>query len=212
MRAMKSKNHQELTVEEASRALGVTPRSVINYIRAKEFEAIKVGKSWFIKRPSFDAFKQRFGFISEASLPEEAPTPHDPGVVSPVSGNHQVKPENGKKRKIYPVHALRLFQLAKEILRGMDFKTSSPELAGKLLSLKMEAIELLGAGFYAYEAKNKKALYNRSREKVGGILSLIYFNNDFEKKIPSEINRIEEDLLPAYSALIRRIEKKYEKT
>lgn len=207
---MKSKNHQELTVEEASRALGVTHRSIINYIRAKEFEAIKVGKSWFINRPSFDAFKQRYGFNSEAPQPSELISV-GPKIVAPISGNLQIKPETGKKRNVYPVHALRLFQLAKEILRDMDFKASPPELAGKLLLLKMEAIELLGAGFYAYEAKNKKALYNKSREKVGGILSLIYFNNDFEKKSPPEINRIEEDLLPAYSALIRRIEKKYER-
>lgn len=208
---MKRENQKELTVEEASRALGVTPRSIINYIRAKEFEAIKVGKSWFISRPSFDVFKQRYGFSSEVSPSAVKPVPDGPESSQVISESPAHRTESGKKRKVYPVHALRLFQLAKEVLQGMEGKSFSPELDSKILSLKMEALELLGAGFYAYEAKNKKALYNRSREKVGGILSLIYFNHDFKNKVPEEINRIEEDLLPAYSSLIRRIEKKYEK-
>jgi excisionase family DNA binding protein len=47
----------EVTVEQASALLGVTSRSVINYIKTKEIEAIKVGKVWHINRASLDVFK-----------------------------------------------------------------------------------------------------------------------------------------------------------
>jgi hypothetical protein len=98
----------------------------------------------------------------------------------------------------------------------MEVKTFFPadrhDLECKVLSLKVEALEFLGAGFYAYGAKNKSFLYNRSREKIGGILSLIYFYMDANEKLPSEILKIEEELMPAYSSLIRKIEKKHERT
>lgn len=35
----------EISVEEAAKILQVTPRTVINYLRAKEIVAVKVGKS-----------------------------------------------------------------------------------------------------------------------------------------------------------------------
>jgi hypothetical protein len=91
------------------------------------------------------------------------------------------------------------------------FPADSKDLTDKFLSLKMEALEFLGAGFYAYRPKNKSFLYNRSREKVGGILSLLYFHIDTKEIIPKEIMKIEEDLMPAYSSLIRKIEKKHER-
>jgi len=211
---MNKKKPNELTVEEAAGMLGVTPRSVINYIRAKEFEAIKVGKTWFINHPSFDVFKQRYGFKAEPpQTVAEVSEVMEKNV--PVSGNFSKDIKTGPSRKIYPVHSLRLFQLAKDILRGLEINKISgthPRLEGKLYTLKLEALEFLGAGFYAYEPINKKALYNRSREKVGGILSIIYFYSEDKGSLPLGITKIEEELLPAYSALIRRIEKKHERT
>ncbi|MFT6633399.1 MAG: excisionase family DNA binding protein [Bacteriovoracaceae bacterium] len=45
-----SKINDDMSVLEVSELLGVTPRSVINYVKSKEIEGIKVGKSWFLKR------------------------------------------------------------------------------------------------------------------------------------------------------------------
>ena len=44
---MMSKINDDMSVLEVSELLGVTPRSVINYVKSKEIEGIKVGKSWF---------------------------------------------------------------------------------------------------------------------------------------------------------------------
>jgi excisionase family DNA binding protein len=215
------RNTTECTVEQASAILGVTPRSVINYIKAKEINALKVGKSWYVNAASLEAFKQRFGF-RENITPQV--THASPEKVTETA-NAQIEtfrkppdPEDtpAKKREIYPVHRLRLFQIAQEVLHGVSAKTAfpadRPDLQQKFFSLKAEALELLGAGFYAFSGKSKAILYNRSREKVGGILSLCYFYHKSTDDIPAEILKIEEELLPAYSSLIRKIEKKYERT
>lgn len=210
---MNKKKPNELTVEEAAGILGVTPRSVINYVRAKEFEAIKVGKTWFINRPSFDVFKQRYGFkASPTEISVSVPENLEQTVA--ISGNFSKNVGRGPKRKVYPVHSLRLFQLAKAILKELEINKISGPNPGpkeKLYTMKLEALEFLGAGFYAYEPKLKKELYNRSREKVGGMLSIIYFYHE-SGKLPVGVDQIEEELLPAFSALIRRIEKKHERT
>jgi predicted transcriptional regulator len=75
----------------------------------------------------------------------------------------------------------------------------------------MEALEFLGAGFYAFGSRNKAILYGRSREKVGGMLSLAYFYQHEQNKTAQDILKIEEELMPAFSSLIRKIEKKNER-
>jgi len=47
-----TKRNREASVQEAANHLGVTSRSILNYIREKEIEAIKVGKTWFSKLES----------------------------------------------------------------------------------------------------------------------------------------------------------------
>lgn len=76
--------------------------------------------------------------------------------------------------------------------------------------LKNCAIELLGAGYYSFGAKAKTKLYDESRQKIGAFMALIYFYlNDagVVKKIASEV---ELSLLPSYSSLIKRLDKKNE--
>lgn len=54
---MKIKNKQtDISVSDAADKLGVSPRSVLNYIKGKEISAVKVGKSWYINMASLDAF------------------------------------------------------------------------------------------------------------------------------------------------------------
>ncbi len=44
------------TVEEVAEILKVTPRTLYNYIKNKELEAVKIGKYWRIKHSSLQAF------------------------------------------------------------------------------------------------------------------------------------------------------------
>lgn len=213
---MKTKHAKQLSVEEAAYALGVTPRSVINYIRSRDIEANKVGKSWHISKPSLDAFKQRFGFVEGhvPVLPPDLPTEPKP-TESTHTASEAKKEGEREKREIYPVHGLKLFQIAKETLLRIDasslFPENRPDLLKKFMTLKTEALENLGAGFYSFGNRSKAILYNRSREKIGGMLSLVYFYQVKDAKPSKEILKIEEELMPAYSSLIRRMEKKSEK-
>jgi len=198
---MKNKNG-DMTVTEAANVLGVTTRSVLNYIKAKEIEAIKVGKSWYIKKASLEAFSNRFGVRKEENLDSER---------EKKKNEFQKDVENAKNNeKKFSVKNLRLFIKASNILKGLNFMDtdSNENIKIRLEELKLSAIELLGAGYYSFEPHHKMGLYSESRQKVGGILALTYYqvpeNHDF-KSITDEI---ENDLLPAYSALIKRMDRK----
>lgn len=204
----KTQQMSEITVQDASDFLGVTQRTVINYIRAKEIEAVKVGKSWFIKKPSLDAFSQRYGIrVAPQQEQKETQAPADPPAKKPAEKTE------GAASASHSVTNLRLFSIAADVL-----KTLTPEaLPGessfreKVDQLRLQALENLGAGYYSFDPMSKASLYRRSRERVGGILALLYFaSNDKQGEQPL-IAKIESELMPAYSALIRRMEKKRER-
>lgn len=210
---MKKNKGKEASVEEASQVLNVTPRTVINYINSKEIEAIKVGKSWFIDRPSLEAFKQRY------NLGEQPPPPQGTSSENTEIKRSETRkfPENSaRQKKSDPVHTLRLFQIAKETLHNISPKNLLPtdrtDLHEKFLNLKAEAVELLGAGFYSYDNRLKARLYDRARAKVGGMLSLVYFYQKSEPRSSEVTQKIEQELMPAFSSLIRKLEMKGEKT
>lgn len=200
----------EVTVQAASDFLGVTQRTVINYIRAKEIEAVKVGKSWFIKKPSLDAFSQRYGIwaTSEEKNKEKQKEP------SETNDEPSDKFSGDKTENTHSVAKLRLFCIATEIFKDLDTEsiTGIPSFNEKIQQLSLQALENLGAGYYSFDPINKAILYRRSRERVGGILALLYFVSKEQAETSPLISKIESDLMPAYSALIRRMEKKREKS
>lgn len=203
---MKKNKRNELTVMEASKILGVGERSVLNYIHAKEISAIKVGKNWFINPVSLDVFKKRYGFNNssegEKSILEI--------VVKEDSLAQEATQHPKKARPEFSIENLRLFKIIQNVFLNKNpenfFTTESSEIITKINQLKIEAIELLGAGFYSFDLRNKLVLYNKSREKIGGILSIVYFHAG--SKLTHDFILIEEKLMPAYSSLIRKIENK----
>lgn len=208
------KKRIELSVEEASQALGVTPRSVINYIKTKEIEAIKVGKSWYVNQSSLEAFKQRYKLGANYQVKQDSGI--EKSTENPDSERKEFPEKFARERKkANPVHTLRLFQMAKEVLRNINsrdfFADSRVDLHKKFLDLKTEALELLGAGFYSYDNKLKARLYDHSRAKVGGMLSLVYFYQSDLQNLPDVILKIESELMPAFSSLIRKLEIKSER-
>jgi len=208
---MKNKNG-DLTVGQASELLGVTPRSIINYINAKEIEAVKVGKSWFIRRASLDSFSMRFG-IGKDKMPDSSHEKSEKSFRKDSESSEKGSEKGERSKKTFSVKNLRLFVKAKDILGVLDFNNSetTTNTKNRLENLKLSAIELLGAGYYSYEPRNKMNLYNESRQKVGAILALSYFNLSDSGDYQKIIREIEDDLLPAYSALIKRMDRRNEK-
>jgi len=210
------KKTPEVSVQQAADHLGVTTRSILNYIREKEIEAIKVGKTWFIKSPSLDAFITRYGFnklepekvqdkVQDVG-PETSATP----ASAPISG-FTTQP---KKKPTQSLSTLRLFEILKlslletKLLHQPENQVDNQShLQDHFTNLKLEAIEFLGAGFYAYEFQHKKNYYNLSRQRISGLLSLLHSFDPSNVRIKI----LEDDLLPAYSSLIKRLEKTNEK-
>ena len=215
---MKKNKQNELTVMEASQILGVGQRSVLNYIRSKEISAIKVGKNWFINPVSLDVFKQRYGLNNVSNSSEGLGQQSDLekiGENKPVESLIEEAPPELKSKKLrseFSVQNLRLFKIIQDVFlnKKIDkfFTPENSEAVTKINQLKIDAIELLGAGFYSFDVRNKIMLYNRSREKIGGILSIIYFYAGSNDKLSQDFFLIEEKLMPAYSSLIRKIENK----
>lgn len=100
-RNMKQENI-ELSVKEASLLIGVTTRSILNYIKAKEITAIKVGKSWYIKEPSLMAFAKRYGLIGQEDTLNSTDT-------TPIEISKKIFPKDKKK---YIINTLKLYEIA----------------------------------------------------------------------------------------------------
>jgi len=216
---MVRKKNDEVTVTQASEFLGVTARTVLNYIQAKEIEAIKVGKSWYINAFSLDAFAQKYNIgikeAAEAEGQEKSPLPLSSPL--PTQGYRESRQTKSRQRKVkgensFSVKDLHAFKVATEVFLQLDAITAlvqNKTIQEKMKGLYYEAMEYIGAGYYSFESYNKKQLYNKSREKVGGILSLIYAHQDeaFHQSPPEVIKKIEDDLLPAFSGLIRKMDR-----
>jgi excisionase family DNA binding protein len=184
----------DISVVDAAEKLGVSSRSVLNYIKDKEISAVKVGKSWYINKASLDSFIKRYKFdVSE--------------IKSPIN---KYKDDIEKK---YSVKELRLFKKIKELAPPNCFNELSlnEDVRIKINDLHLSAIELIGAGYYSFGAANKMHLYEKSREKMAGIIAILYGVKTQEDKIQILLNSIEEELLPVYSSLIKRMDKKIER-
>lgn len=218
-----NKNNIEVSVKEAAEMIGVSTRSIINYIKAKEIAAIKVGKSWFIKESSLIAFSQRHGISIGQNNNNDEPETEDntenhslQEEVTPVTLKSKDSRQAKNKKARYIIKNLKLYEIAHKAFQmqnwiQLDNSKTPPQLLTKLYDLKLAALELIGAGYHSFDKKDKRNLYNQSREKVGGILALLYSDEELEKAWGSEIKFMENQLLAAYSSLIRKMEKRNEK-
>lgn len=207
----KTRSPTEISVDDAANQLQVSARTILNYIRAKEIDAIKVGKSWFINHASFLAFTRKYQLaiaeipVNQASGEVGAPPPE----LAP--------PAPAKK---YRLTNLRLFEKLHAILLTLQAPDIFPSALPlfyqqRWQQLQLEALEWLGIGYYSYGVRAKVTGYQRSREKVAGILALSYHLHPKSTTTPppfvSVLTAIEEELMPMYAALIRKLEKKDDK-
>ena len=52
----------QIDVKKAASLIQVTERTILNLIKLRKFEAIKVGKEWYIDYSSFVSFLQRYKY------------------------------------------------------------------------------------------------------------------------------------------------------
>jgi excisionase family DNA binding protein len=182
MRTNKSKkNHgTEIGVEEAANILSVSNRSIINYINAKKIKAVKVGKKYFVYKPSLEAFAKDSGF----KLKRNTKPKYEGSIHKLVSYRLMIE---------YLQMPLNLY-IKKNSLKDFEIL--------KINELNYSALEALGSGFYSY-SREKLYHYQRARSFIGGILAILNSSTHFTKTWKNEMNFLENELIPAITSIIK---------
>ncbi|MFP5518917.1 MAG: hypothetical protein ACLGGX_03380 [Bdellovibrionia bacterium] len=166
------KQSQEVSFEVAVQWLGITPKALSDYLKAKQIQGVKVGEEWFIQTASLLAVRPLGVLLNDFVLPE---------VENPLSRHQQEKinQKNGsdkrwdlkKNSKRSPTklncfvrlqEAWDLLQRIKESIFEEDYRFFSQEL----LTIGDE----IGAGYYSFGVVKRK-LYGRARVRAGRIVS-----------------------------------------
>jgi excisionase family DNA binding protein len=183
----------EIDVEHAAGLLAVSERMVRMYIDERRLKALKVGKKWYIDLASVEALMQS---RPAQRSPEETVR----------SGSH---PEALPMRPTGHLGPWRLapFRLFSQwvIPDVLSLSGDKDGLLGRVRSLRWEVLSELGAGFYSY-GQDKTLHYQRARAAVGGILGLIYGEPE-EFELRRELSLLEHQVLPAFSSLLKAIDK-----
>ena len=186
----------------ASEMLGLSERSILNYIKTKEIEAVKVGKQWHLNKASVEAFQQKYGFLGKPTTVETV----QEGAQEPSS------PKEAKPDRSRTLSSFRCYQLCRQAFQMPKWSLGdlSDEVLKERLKLnRSRAIEYLGSGFYSFHSSAKSQHYEHSRSAVGAILALLRAGeDDFVESWAKEIMFMEQELLPAYASLIKKIERR----
>lgn len=215
----------EITVREAARQIRLSERMIINFIQTKRFQALKVGRDWHIDYASFVAFAQKYGYqlfdekeeaaVEPASAPPDLPEKKSRSKTERPSekpGDASTEPGGRPPRKFGNIHTLRVYELFREILQREKFASEGKNLReSRVCRLADEALEELGAGFYAYGFQIKRGHYLAARARLGALLALLRSDRDLSESWTAEIESIEDRLLPAFGALLKKMEKKTQK-
>jgi hypothetical protein len=227
-----NKRFLEVSVKNASYLLGVTERSIINYIKDRRIVGTKVGKEWFVDRASIEAFALKYGFeINESPVAHQNQI--EPNLEASINTPlHQIQKNEFLQEKVLTpfasqegrnpikirqqkgVQNLRAFILLKNTLGCFpNCFSENNHFKEKLNQLSYSIIENLGSGFHAYEDQEKIWYYQKARAGLGALIAvskLIINPTETEIKLFSEMEFV---VLPAISSLIRVIESgDYKKT
>lgn len=199
----------EISVREAARQINCTERTIINFIKMKRFEALKVGRDWFIDYASFVSFAKRYDY---ALLDEEQVPPEEiesSNVSTPKKSEKIPEEHSDKKRRHGNIETLRVYQIFKDIFEKGHFKTEfTHPCESRIAALGTGVLEEIGAGFYAFGAHMKRLHYINARARLGAIIALLHSDENLRKRWCEEIEQIEGRLLPAFGALIKKLEQK----
>ncbi|MEI8028073.1 MAG: helix-turn-helix domain-containing protein [Pseudomonadota bacterium] len=217
----------EISATVAAQILGVSERTVLNFIRQKQIRAVKVGKSWFVQKDSVEAFKiqrsssmimgpQTTGIEQIEPLLEVKPISSEPQKTR--AKGFESPQDSGRSRG--GVQGLNVYRLAVEIFskEGWGSMSSSESffMGGMIpmdvwkqraTSLQLLVLESLGAGYHSFGV-GKVMQYGKARSAAGSLLALISAEESIRVKLAVEGNAISEKLLPALVALQRTAEKR----
>jgi len=213
----------EVNVDQAATLLGTSERMVLNYIKARQIKASKVGKRWFVDRESLEHFRQTGGRGTRAfplTVDEGLrQTAGAPAASSPPHSEHSAKEAEGtaggersaRQRRRHGtnknVKDLACYKLALSAFRRPLWQGEEGNpYAQRLTSLRLQILEHLGAGYYSF-GSGKHHHYNCARGLVGSALALIYSNDEVMGRFADDVAYLEQELLVAFGSLLRKIER-----
>lgn len=191
----------EISVPEAAEKIGISERQVRNQIKARNIKAIKVGKRWFVDELSVLSFIKQYGDlrVTAASTTRSEPLNEkdDPAATT-------IRKNKKAPKQQFPIEGLRVFELSRDFF--VSFK-STEDLPRVALQIKHDIFKFLGAGYYSFGKKHKILYYQKARAAYGAFLSVLLSDPEHSGRFNPELLYIQEKLLPAMSALIRKMEK-----
>lgn len=213
---VKNKKQIELNPQDAASRIGVSPRTILNFITQKRFEAVKVGREWFIDEASFVSFCQRYGYAYEqnnSSVAEDkiGEILSEPSNAIPKESTAAKEVSKGMKG----LESLRSYQLLCEalqnIMQHLDTMRAKQIEARRCFDSVLKALEDLGAGYYAFGFEDKSRHYRRARSYLGAALALKPFLIEISTPIKSFFEFLETRVIPSITALLRKIESKQQR-
>jgi len=205
----------EWTVEYAAERLGVSDRSILNYIKAKKIRAIKVGKKWFVDRASTESFAQAYGFRFDEEAIRPSKNDQDKAVPRPQSGAGSlpvVRKAKDDKSARSP-QALACFRLCIEAFKMPLWSEPEPEtlrstqeIRTRINDLRFVVLENLGAGYYTF-GRSKCACYDTARNAIGATVALVLSDTGLSERFAVDVLFLQQKVLPAFSSLIIKIER-----
>jgi len=199
---------------------------VLNYIKARQIKASKVGKRWFVDRESLEQFNQTGGrglrafpssvdadfSITAADSEDAATTPARPTDRS--SGESRARPDSEqstrprrRKGSSKTVKDLACYRLALAAFQRPLWQSADANpFAERLNVVRLQILEHLGAGYYSF-GPGKHHHYNSARGLIGSALALIYSDELAMGRFADDVAYLEQELLGAFAALLRKIER-----
>lgn len=185
---MQKKNPpEELNLSEACELLKVSEKTIRKYIKLRKISASKVGRVWYIDKASLIQFK-------ENNTPDHQATEADskPNIPAIPAGA--------------AIHKLACYRLFLTALHQFDYSKEPEDLIRFFSQQSRECLALLGAGYYAY-GRTKKNFYEMARAAIGKIIAILASNPDLYLRHYKSAQFLENDVLPAFGSLMRKLEK-----
>jgi len=184
---------RELSLEEAMSSLGVSEKTIRKYIKLKRLKAVKVGKRWFIDEASLELMRR---IVQDEPLVTTAKS-------STVKARH-VAPTSANAMAVHGLACYRLFLAASS---QFHFDQEEAEIAAYFRLQSRDTLALLGAGYYGY-GRSKTIAYEQARAAIGKILGILASDPEMYRRHQVVAELLEKDVLPAFGALMRKLETK----
>lgn len=143
--------------------------------------------------------------IKKKPANEKEPSPFVVTEAADDEDKNKNSSENSNKNPGQQIFKLNCYKLCVEAFSTWTPHSSEPEI---LLELKFAALRNLGAGYYSFDFQTKCDFYRKSRASIGSLLAIVFSREEWKSAHQKEVAFLEQKVLPALSALIRKMEKK----